>query len=120
MRIRFPLCLASALALATALPAHAQLNGENMLGDAGVQSGTQPEPGAYLSAQYSLYYSDTIRDAAGKPIAAGPGRSASLTVQGFAPTFTYVSPLKILGAQYGAIVSLTLLTQNVEASIAGF
>lgn len=118
VRSRFVRCVLPALVLAVA-PAHAQLNGENMLGDAGVQSGTQPAPGTYVSAQYSLYSTDTIRDAAGNPIAIGPGRSTRLTAQAFAPTLVYVSPLEIFGGQYGAIVSLTLLTQNVESSLAG-
>ena len=37
------------LTILFATSAHAQLNGENLLGDMGVKSGTQPEPGLYVS-----------------------------------------------------------------------
>ena len=37
-----------AVVMSCALPAQAQLNGENLLGDMGVKSGTQPEPGLCL------------------------------------------------------------------------
>jgi hypothetical protein len=33
------------MAALVASPAQAQLNGENLLGDMGMKSGTQPEPG---------------------------------------------------------------------------
>jgi hypothetical protein len=103
-----------------AAPARAQMNGENLLGDYGVQSGTLPDPGYYVAAQYNAYHTDTIRDAAGNRITIDPGRPVSMTQRGFAPTFIYVSPRQVLGANYGVTVSLTLLTQNVEAPFAGF
>ena len=36
------------LSLLAAAPVHAQLNGENLLGDSGVKSGSQPAPGLYV------------------------------------------------------------------------
>ena len=109
-----------AVALLGAAHAEAQMNGENLLGDYGVQSGTQSDPGCSLVAQYNAYHTDTIRDAAGRRIAIDPGRPARTTLQGFAPTFVYVSARQVLGANYGAMISLALLNQNVEVPIAGF
>ena len=43
------------------VPAFAQLNGENLLGDNGVKSGTQADPGVYLGFLYYHYDSDTIK-----------------------------------------------------------
>ena len=53
-------------ALLCAAPAKAQLNGENLLGDMGVQSGTQPLPGLYASFIYYRYDAASLRDVNGK------------------------------------------------------
>ena len=51
-----------------AAPARAQLNGENLLGDTGVRSGTQPAPGCYAGFLYYRYDTDVIRNASGEQI----------------------------------------------------
>jgi hypothetical protein len=43
-----------------AAPAHAQLNGENLLGDTGVKNGSQAAPGTYVGLLYYRYSTDTI------------------------------------------------------------
>ena len=52
---------AMAAALLTTAPAWAQLNGENLLGDMGVRSGSQPEPGVYVATIYYRYFTDAIK-----------------------------------------------------------
>ena len=59
------LVAASALTLLSAVPAQAQLNGSHSLGDFGVQSGSQPQPGFYAALFYLRYDTDTIKDADG-------------------------------------------------------
>ncbi len=47
---------------------HAQFNGHNTKGDYGMFSGTQPDPGFYLSALYVKYDADTLRDRNGDKV----------------------------------------------------
>jgi hypothetical protein len=63
-----PVVSVGALTLLPAATAHAQLNGSHTLGDFGVQSGTQPQPGFYASLFYVRYDTDTIKDADGNTI----------------------------------------------------
>ena len=63
-RLRF-LGAVYALTLLAAVPAQAQLNGSHTLGDFGVQSGSQPQPGFYAALFYLRYDTDTIKDADG-------------------------------------------------------
>src|SRR5262245_48666930 len=65
-------CAAFAIATLAAVPAHAQLNGENLLGDMGVKSGTQPEPGLYISTLYYRYFTDTIKGPGGASMSLDP------------------------------------------------
>ena len=77
---------ACGLGLLLAVPAQAQLNGSHTLGDFGVQSGSQPQPGFYAALFYLRYDTDTIKDANGRyrpPLPSSPG---SLAVSAVAPT----------------------------------
>ena len=58
---------AAIMALAALLPrpSAAQLNGSHTLGDYGVQSGSQPQPGFYAALFYLRYDADTIKAADG-------------------------------------------------------
>src|SRR5262245_54295389 len=89
---------AAAFVAATCLatPAHAQFNGENLLGDMGVKSGTQPEPGTYISTIYYRYFADSIRGVDNNSII--PDGTAEQTIQAGVPLVTYVSSKKIFGA----------------------
>jgi len=98
-----------------AAPAHAQLNGENLLGDMGVKSGTQPEPGIYVSTIYYRYSTDSIKDPNGKPLSLDPSGDASQTIQAAMPLLFYVTPKKVLGANFGMMAVLPVANGGLEA-----
>jgi hypothetical protein len=108
-------CALLALAALVATPAYAQLNGENLLGDNGVKSGSQPAPGFYMSALYYLYNTDTIKNAGGNRVTPDPTRAGSQTIQVVAPVFTYVTRAKVLGAHYGMMAVVPLANGSLEA-----
>jgi hypothetical protein len=120
-RIDVALSLLSAVLLAgfASTPARAQLSGENLLGDMGTRSGTQPMPGFYASALYYFYNTNTIRDADGKRVMIAPGEPGSQTIQAVVPVFTYVSRLKVLGANYGAMAVMPFANGSVELPALG-
>ena len=105
------------LALATfvAAPAHAQLNGENLLGDMGVKSGTQPEPGLYVANIYYRYFTDSIVGPDGNPVIFDPTRAGSQTIHAVTPLVIYVSPKKFLGAHYGMMAVMPFANGSLEA-----
>ena len=105
----------SALTLLLAAPAQAQLNGSHTLGDFGVQSGSQPQPGFYAALFYLRYYADTIKDADGNTVRPSPSAPGSLAVSAVAPLAWYVSKTKILGANYGAMIVLPFANASIEA-----
>lgn len=107
--------VAPALTLLLAAPAQAQLNGSHTLGDFGVQSGSQPQPGFYAALFYLRYDADTIKDADGNVVRVSPGAPGSIAVSAVAPLAWYVSKAKILGANYGAMVVLPFANASIEA-----
>jgi hypothetical protein len=114
---------ATAGALLTAImvagPAHAQFNGDHTLGDFGVQSGSQPAPGFYAAGFYYHYSADTLKDRNGNAVTLSPGSSGSLGIEAYAPIAWYVSKLKILGANYGAMAVIPLANGALEAPAFG-
>ncbi len=108
-------CAAVALVTLVAAPAYAQLNGENLLGDNGVKSGSQPGPGLYVSGLYYFYNTDTIKDANGNRITFDPTQAGSQKLQVIAPVFMYVSKAKVLGANYGMMAVLPFANGALEA-----
>jgi hypothetical protein len=96
-------------------PAHAQLNGENLLGDMGVKSGTQPEPGLYVSNIYYRYFTDSIKDPNGKSLSLDPSGDASQTIHAAMPLLFYVTPKKVLGAHFGMMAVLPVAKGALEA-----
>ena len=66
----------------------------------GVKSGTQPEPGLYVSSIYYRYCTDTIKDPNGKPLELDPTRRRQADdPRRRCRSFYYVTPKKVLGAQ---------------------
>jgi hypothetical protein len=102
-------------AILCANPAHAQLNGENLLGDLGVQSGTQPTPGVYISNIYYRYFTDSIRDPDGNPVGLDPTGTASQTIHAGMPLVYFVTPTKVLGANFGMMAVLPIANGALEA-----
>jgi hypothetical protein len=111
--IRF--ATAIVLPILFAAPAHAQMNGENLLGDMGVKSGTQPEPGLYVSTIYYRYRADSLKDTAGRSINADPTGEASQTINAGVPLVYYVTPKKVLGAHFAAMAVVPFATGGLEA-----
>lgn len=103
-----------------AAPAAAQLNGENLLGDMGVRSGTQPEPGLYVSSIYYRYFTDAIKDPNGKSLSLDPTATASQTIHAAMPAVYYVAPKKVLGAHFGMMAVLPFAKGALEAPGLGF
>jgi hypothetical protein len=101
--------------LLQAVPAYAQLNGENLLGDMGVKSGTQPEPGMYVSTIYYRYFTDTIKDPNGEKATFDPTGAASQTIHAGVPLFYYVTPKKIFGANLGMMAVVPIAKGALEA-----
>ena len=105
----------AALLTLCAVPAYAQLNGENLLGDMGVKSGTQPQPGVYVASMYYRYFTDTILGPDGKPVALDPTNQGSQTIHAAVPLVIYVSEKKILGGRYGMMAVMPFANGSLEA-----
>jgi hypothetical protein len=115
-------CFAGALAVAvlSAMPAYAQLNGENLLGDTGVKNASQPAPGAYVGFLYYRYGADTIRKADGSRLAIDPSQPGEQTLQAALPLFIYVTRHKLLGGNYGMMAGVPFANGSLEAPGFGF
>jgi hypothetical protein len=107
--------LALAAALCSAAPAYAQLNGENLLGDMGVKSGTQPHPGLYVSAIYYRYRADSLRDGEGRAVNADPTGEASQAINAGVPLIYWVTPKKVLGGNFAMMAVLPFANGGLEA-----
>ena len=110
---------AIALAVLVAGPAYAQFNGGNVLGDAGVGSGTQPPPGWNVGALYYRYTTNTVLKADGSRIVFDPSQPGSLTSDAIAPMVVFVSRAKIFGADYGIVFAPSLANASLEAPVFG-
>lgn len=110
--LRFTL---AALLTLCAVPAYAQLNGENLLGDMGVKSGTQPQPGVYVASMYYRYFTDTILGPDGTAMVLDPTNQGSQTIHAAVPLVIYVSPKKILGGHYGMMAVMPFANGSLEA-----
>jgi hypothetical protein len=102
-------------ALLLAAPAHAQLNGENLLGDMGVKSGTQPEPGLYVSNIFYRYRTDSLKDTNGRSLDADPTGEASQAINAAVPLVYYVMPKKVLGAHFATMAVMPIANGGLEA-----
>src|SRR5215467_5683755 len=112
----------SAVALLTlaAAPAFAQLNGENLLGDNGAKSGTQPLPGFFAGSLFYRSYTDTIKDPNGKRITFDPSQPGSQTINVAAPLAGYVTKGTFLGAHFGVMAVMPFANATLEAPAFGF
>ena len=104
-----------AVALAMATPAYAQLNGENLLGDLGIKSGTQAEPGLYISSLYYRYDADSINGPDGRAIPFDPTGTGNQTIQAGMHVLLYVTPWKVFGANYGMMAVMPFANGSLEA-----
>jgi hypothetical protein len=112
---RLSLTAACLLTFLWTAPAQAQLNGSHSLGDFGVQSGSQPQPGFYAALFYLRYDTDTIKDAAGDVVRPAPDDPGSVAINATAPILWYVSRTRLFGANYGALVVFPWANASIEA-----
>ena len=103
------------LAVSIATPASAQLNGENLLGDMGVKSGTQPEPGLYTGNIYYRYFTNKIFGPDGQQIVFDPTGTGQQTINAAVPMAIYVSKKKFLGANIGMMAVMPFANGALEA-----
>jgi hypothetical protein len=103
----------------TLTQAHAVFLGHNFRGDYGLLSGTQPDPGLYLSALYLRYDADKILNSDGDPIGPDPSQPGSIEVNSYAASLWYVSDFKLLGANYGFMLFPALTNNALEAPLFG-
>jgi hypothetical protein len=108
-------CLALAATFCSAVAAQAQLNGENLLGDMGVKSGTQPEAGWYISSIYYRYRTKTIQDAQGRSLDLDPTGEANQTINAGVPLIYWVTPKRVLGGNFAMMAVLPVANGALEA-----
>jgi len=101
MKYRLAVALAS---LTLAAPVHAQLAGDLIRGQYGLSAGTQAPEGLVLTPFFYDYYSTTFVAPNGNTVQGTIGSLNVLAVPGL--NLWYVSPLKVLGANYGAVLSM--------------
>jgi hypothetical protein len=116
---RSSVCAIALAAMLWASPAHAQLNGENLLGDMGVKSGTQPEPGIYVSTIYYRYNADTIKDANRRRISLDLSGIATQTIEAGMPLVWWVTSKKIFGGNFAMMAVLPFASGSLEAPAYG-
>lgn len=112
----------SAIALLVALhgePVRAQFLGHNLTGDYGIQSGTQPEPGKYLSATYFGYQGDVLVDSDGNEIGLDPMQRGELDVNGYAFTWWHVTNYHVLGGNYSYLIAPAWSDNRLRAPVLG-
>ena len=98
--------------VAMATPARAQLAGDLVRGQSGLASGTQAPVGLVLSAWVYDYYASIIKGPDGNTLLTS-GHYDSLSIPGV--NLWWVSPWKLLGASYGAVLSLWGTTPVTDA-----
>jgi hypothetical protein len=98
-----------------ATQAHAQLNGENLLGDFGVRSGSQAPPGVYVANIYYRYFTDTFKGPGGTTLTLDPTDAGKQTINAATPMVIYVSKKKILGGTFGMMAVMPIAKGALEA-----
>ena len=104
--------LVVAAIIAMAAPARAQLAGDIVKGQYGLATGSQPPEGLVLSAFAYDYYTTTIKGPNGNTLPTS-GHLNTLAIPGL--NLWWVSPWKVLGANYGAVLTLWGTRAAVDA-----
>jgi hypothetical protein len=97
--------------LCTPRDASAQLNGQNIKGDAGLKSGSQAPPGMYVAVPLWFYTADQVKDRNGEVILSG-----TLDAAVFGVALNVVTPKKLFGANYGFLVVLPWANNRVQGA----
>ena len=91
--------------------ASAQLNGQNIKGDAGLKSGSQAPPGAYVAVPLWFYTADEVKNRNGETVLSG-----KLDAAVFGAALNVVTPKKLVGANYGFLVVLPWANNRVQGA----
>ena len=91
--------------------ASAQLNGQNIKGDAGLKSGSQAPPGAYVAVPLWFYTADEVKNRNGETVLSG-----KLDAAVFGAALNVVTTKKLLGANYGFLVVLPWANNRVQGA----
>ena len=108
-RVTGSLILAVAIGIVTPAQGFAQLNGQNIKGDAGLKSGSQAPPGSYVAVPLYFYTADQIKDREGHQLRAG-----SLDAAVFGLALNVVTTKTIAGGTYGFLVALPWANNRVQ------
>lgn len=105
------LTVAAVLAVVLVTPADsaAQLNGQNIKGDAGLKSGSQAPPGTYVAIPLYFYSADAVKDRDGHELLTG-----NLDAAIFGAALNVVTPRKLLGANYGFLAVLPWANNRIQ------
>ena len=87
----------------------AQLNGQNIKGDAGLKSGSQAPPGTYVAIPLWFYTADAVKGGDGDELLTG-----SLDAALFGAALNVVTTRKLLGANYGFLVVLPWANNRLQ------
>jgi hypothetical protein len=101
----------AAVATLGVVPASAQLNGQNIKGDAGLKSGSQAPPGAYVAIPLWFYTADAAKNRNGEEVLRG-----NLDAALFGVALNVVTTRKVLGATYGFLVVLPWANNRVQGA----
>ena len=91
--------------------ASAQLNGQNIKGDAGLKSGSQAPPGAYVAVPLWFYTADEVKNRNGETVLSG-----KLDAAVFGAALNVVTQKKLVGANYGFLVVLPWANNRVQGA----
>jgi hypothetical protein len=107
------IAVAAILTMAVFLPAPsaAQLNGQNIKGDAGLKSGSQPPPGTYVVVPLWFYTADAVKDRDGRELLNG-----SLDSAVFGAGLAVVTSKRLLGGRYGFMAVLPGANNRVQGA----
>ena len=92
-------------------PSAAQLKGQNIKGDAGLKSGSQPPPGAYVVVPLWFYTGDAVKDHDGRELLSGSLDSAI-----FGGGLIVVTQKTLFGGRYGFMAVLPGANNRVQGS----
>lgn len=113
MRFLRYITLLTVLCTGLIFPASAQLKGDHVLGDAGLQSGTQTPPGFALAIPVYLYNASRLKNSKGDVVTDNLGLNMFVTGIGG----SWVTNLKILGANYGGSVLFPFASNRLESTV---
>ena len=102
--------LSAALALVVATGSFAAEQSHYVNGVEGIKAPSLPPPGVYGRLYTAYYTADTLRDADGEKLPVG----FDATVLAVVPRLIWITPLKILGADYGMDILAPYLTKDIE------